>query len=160
MSEFRIYPLLEDFLRKRKWCGSTTQNLDMRGSIGLELDVMGLRKEKRGVKLFSIEAKENDFMQVLKQAITRTCYFDYCYIAFPYDGKSFEYVLNRIANNIDLLKKDSIGCLIVDTEKQKVYEVQPAWYQRGEKFHFREIIISKFKERSKERSRNQKEAGE
>lgn len=93
--------------------------------IGIEeFDVLGLYKWKKTKKytITSIEVKLHDFNSVFRQALVRSAFCDYTYIAFP-QNDSFSRIFYNILNNFKSLQFYNIGVLLHDELRKKTYEL-------------------------------------
>ncbi|MCG3257750.1 MAG: hypothetical protein KAU62_16720 [Candidatus Heimdallarchaeota archaeon] len=89
----------------------------------LELDVVSLYKHRKHCfYITSIEVKLNNFNGVFQQALIRSCFCNYCYIAFPVTDFIGD-ILYRTITNFELLKEHGIGVLIYDEIRQEIWKV-------------------------------------
>ncbi len=134
-SEFYWYKPLRKHLERS---GMTTwQEVEFSNSSGMhnELDIVGLRRTKRGIRLYSIEVKEGDVPTVIYQAIQRRLVCDYCYIALPLRRKAgrLAYIIYKLAESYQFLRKEGIGVLLYDEVAKKV--IEPFYARRSKIIH-------------------------
>jgi hypothetical protein len=88
-----------------------------------ELDIVSLYKHrKKCFYITSIEVKLSDFKGVFQQALLRSTFCNYCYIAFPvadYLGS----MLHQTITHFDLLKEHGIGVLVFDDLRRRIWKV-------------------------------------
>jgi len=89
----------------------------------LELDVVSVYKHRKNCFYITcIEVKKNDFYKVFQQALVRTTFCDYCYVAFPID-LFIGNILENIIKNYSMLKEHRIGVLIYDQIRNRIWKV-------------------------------------
>lgn len=89
----------------------------------LELDVVSIYKfRKNHFYITSIEVKKANFNGVFQQALLRSCFCDYCYIAFPITNFIGD-ILYRTIKDYQTLKEHGIGVLIYDDLRKDIWKV-------------------------------------
>lgn len=89
----------------------------------LELDVVSIHKHRKNCfYITSIEVKLSDFNGVFQQALLRSTFCDYCYIAFPITDFIGD-ILYRTIKLYPTLKEHGIGVLVFDDWRKRIWKV-------------------------------------
>ncbi len=88
-----------------------------------ELDIVSLYKHrKRSFYITSIEVKLNNFNGVFQQALLRSTFCNYCYIAFPV-ADFLGTMLYQTIKHFSDLKEHGIGVLVYDDLRRRIWKV-------------------------------------
>ena len=95
-----------------------------------EFDIVGGYKHERVEKytLFCIEVKMNDVNKVISQAVIRSLWFDYRYIAMPFGRTkgNTAYIIYNYGKNFEVFNEFGIGVLFYDVVTKSVIDVHNA----------------------------------
>ena len=88
-----------------------------------ELDIVSLYKHRKNCfYITSIEVKISNFNGVFQQALLRSTFCNYCYIAFPVTDFIGD-MIYRTITNFEMLKEHGIGVLIYDDWRNRIWKV-------------------------------------
>ncbi len=127
MKETDYYPAFVGWLKNQhKWKGYSQFPFWVFSEVRihpLELDVVSIYKHRKNhFYITSIEVKLNNFDGVFQQALVRSTFCNYCYIAFPVTDFIGD-ILYRTIKSYQTLKKHGIGILIYDDWRGRIWKV-------------------------------------
>ena len=124
-SEFQTYDYFANWVSWRFCSQNNTKPRIFQGTrfANLECDLIAVRKHERCNKfiIISVEVKISNFRKVLEQAIVRSQFSNYTYIAIA-GFSDITYNIQSMFHYYEQLKKHKIGVLVYDELRHQVYE--------------------------------------